>query len=123
MKRPVPRPAVHGGARRNRVFDRRLQHERTTLTWERTGLSLMVAGALLVQAGEPPFDDVRHLPGYLAIGSGAALVWWAVYRHELREDSLRRGDAAVSVHPRLVRLVGVFTVALSLASLVVVLTS
>lgn len=98
-----------------------LQHERTALAWDRTGLSLMVVGALMLRAGQPPYDDLRHLPGWLTIAFGAVLLAWAARGYAVREASLRRGGPIV--HRRLVPVVGWAAVAVSVASVAIVVMS
>jgi uncharacterized membrane protein YidH (DUF202 family) len=104
----------------DRVFDVGLQHERTALAWDRTGLSLLVVGALTLRSGGPPFDDVLHAPGYVAMAVGAWLLWAGGRRYRRREAALRRGETPV--RPHLVVLTGVAAVAVSLTALVLVLT-
>jgi uncharacterized membrane protein YidH (DUF202 family) len=92
-----------------------LQHERTALAWDRTGLGFMVFGALLLRAGDPPWHPLRHLPGALALGVGVALIVWAARRYR-RQVSDRRTEPA----PAAVRLVAGLTVVCSLAALVLI---
>ena len=107
-----PAPA-HG-----RVFDTGLQHERTALAWDRTGLALMVVGALTLRTAGAPFDTLRHAPGYLTLAVGMWLLWAGSRRYRLREDDLRAG--ASPVRPGLVVLTGMTTIAISLMALVLV---
>lgn len=100
------------------MLDPGLQHERTALAWDRTGLALIITGALLVRAGAPPYDDLRHLPGYLAIGFGAVLFWWAARRYEIRRHALRGGASVV--RPGLVRVIGITTIALGLLAMTLI---
>jgi uncharacterized membrane protein YidH (DUF202 family) len=102
-----------------RVFDVGLQHERTALAWDRTGLSLLVVGVLTLRSGGPPFDDVLHAPGYLAMTVGAGLLWAGGRRYRRRELALRHG--ASPVHPRLVFLTGIAALAVSVAALLLIL--
>jgi uncharacterized membrane protein YidH (DUF202 family) len=104
----------------DRVFDTGLQHERTALAWDRTGLSLLVVGALTLRSGGPPYDDLFHAPGYAAMLVGAGLLWAGGRRYRRRELALRHG--ASPVHPRLVLLTGVSAIAVSLSALMLVLT-
>jgi uncharacterized membrane protein YidH (DUF202 family) len=108
------------GAPLDRVLDVGLQHERTALAWDRTGLSLLVVGALTLRSGGPPFDDLLHAPGYLALVVGASLLWAGGRRYRRREADLRRG--ASPVQPHLVLLTGISAVAVSIAALLLILT-
>jgi uncharacterized membrane protein YidH (DUF202 family) len=104
----------------DRVFDVGLQHERTALAWDRTGLSLLVVGVLTLRSGGPPFDDLLHAPGYLAMAVGAVLLWAGGRRYRRREADLRRGVSPVQ--PHLVLLTGIAAVAVSVAALLLILT-
>jgi uncharacterized membrane protein YidH (DUF202 family) len=92
--------------------DRGLQRERTALAWERTGLSLVVACALLLRVAGPAPTGLRHLPGGLGLLLGAALVLGAG-----RPDGRLRSSWPLL----LPRVLGIAAVALSAAALVVVL--
>lgn len=103
------------------VFDRGLQQERTALAWDRTGLAMIVAGALFVRAGEGPYGDLRHLPGYAAVATGVWLLWQASRTYEQRHGILRREESVTE--PSWVRVVALIAVVLSLSSLVLLITS
>lgn len=103
------------------VFDRGLQQERTALAWDRTAVSLMVAGALFVRAGSAPYGDLRHLPGIAAIAAGIWLLWHA-YRVYTRRHVLLRAEASPT-EPQLVLSVALVSLALGLASVVLIVTS
>jgi uncharacterized membrane protein YidH (DUF202 family) len=103
----------------DRVFDTGLQHERTVLAWDRTGLALLVVGALALRAGGAPFDGFLHVPSYVAMVVGASLLWAGGRHYARREVRLRAGGSPVQ--PGLVRLTGLATVAVSLSALVLVL--
>lgn len=96
---------------------RGLQRERTALAWERTGLTFVVVGALLLRVGGAPYLHPRHVPGALGIVVGGAMV----------AGAMRAGGTAGtpgSVRRRrlvALRLVGVAAAAVSVAALVVVL--
>lgn len=109
-----PRPSDH-------VFDRGLQHERTALAWDRTGLGFLVAAVLTLRSGGPPFDDLRHAPGYVAMVVGGVLLWTAGRRYRRREIDLREGRSMVQ--PGLVIVTGVTALLLSLTALLLVLAS
>jgi uncharacterized membrane protein YidH (DUF202 family) len=93
-----------------------LQRERTALAWDRTGLALIVTGAVLVRAGGEPYAHARHLPGYLAGVLGAVLLIHAQRRYARRAAT---GESLVS--PGLARLVGIAATAVGVAALLVVL--
>jgi uncharacterized membrane protein YidH (DUF202 family) len=123
MNRPGPEdedPDGAGPLGHGRVFDVGLQHERTALAWDRTGLSLIVVGVLTLRSGGPPYDDVLHAPGYLAMVIGALLVWEGGRRYRRREVDLRAGGSPV--RPDLVLVTGMTAVAVSAAALVLILT-
>lgn len=97
-------------------FDDGLQHERTALAWERTAISLMVAGILLAR-----FTAIDHHVALSAIGlavtvfGGAVLVWSSAH-YEALHGQLRDGDPIV--HPTAARTVGIVSVITSGAAFV-----
>jgi uncharacterized membrane protein YidH (DUF202 family) len=101
------------------VLDTGLQHERTALAWDRTALGLLVVGALTLRSAGAPFDALRHAPGYLTLVVGMGVLWAAGRRYRRREAELRAGVSPV--HPRLVVITGVTTVAVSVMALVTIL--
>lgn len=106
-------PAPPGPPSR-RIYDEGMQQERTALAWDRTGLAMIVGGALFLRAGAPPYHELRHLPGMVMIGLGAILLVLSYEHYERRDSRLRRGGPAT--HPGLVRVVGVAAVLFSVAS-------
>ena len=104
-----------GSDRPQRVFSRELQQERTALAWDRTAVAMIVGGALFVRAGQPPYHEVRHAPGLVAIVFGATLIVLASRRYDAMRRRLDAGHAATS--PRLVLATGLFTVAFAVAAL------
>lgn len=57
-----------------------LQRERTILSWNRTGVSLVVIGLLLGRfAAANPFS-VRAMPSIFGIGSGIWVLWVTSFR-------------------------------------------
>lgn len=100
------------------VADARLQHERTTLAWDRTAVAIMVAGSIFLHAGNGPLHSPRHVPGMVAIALGAVILAHAYRRYERLGAAGRTGtgDAATWL-----RLVAVTTLLFSLASLALVL--
>lgn len=103
------------------VFDRGLQQERTALAWDRTALSLAVAGALFIRAGEPPYGDPRHLPGFITILAGMLALRHS-YRLYTRRHAQLREERSVLV-PRDVLALALTAIGLGAASVVLVLTS
>ncbi len=93
--------------------ERGLQRERTSLSWDRTGVAFMIVGALLLRGAGPPYLRVGHVPGLLTIALGAALVASA--------SRFFSPDVEPVARPWLIRLVGVATTAVSIAALVTVL--
>lgn len=113
-------PGDEDGPGPDRVFDRGLQHERTALAWDRTGLSLLVVAALLLRSGGPPYGNVVHAPGYLGLSVGAVLLWAGGRRYRRREVALRQGASVVQ--PGLVVLAAMAALTMSVAAIGVVLT-
>jgi uncharacterized membrane protein YidH (DUF202 family) len=102
------------------VLDLGLQHERTALAWDRTGLSFLVVGTLTIRHSGMAPETLPSVAGYLAMAVGALLLWAGTRRYRRREAELRQG--ASPVRPRLVRLTGVAAIGISLASLLLVIT-
>lgn len=92
-----------------------LQHERTTLAWERTAFSLMGIGVILGR-----FAAVKELwlaePLAMALVLiGAALLVWAGAFYERRGPAIELGHDVA--HPAATRLVGIVVLAACGASL------
>ena len=97
-------------------FDDALPHERTALAWERTAVSLMVAGILLARFTAADGHVVLSVIGLgLTLFGGAVLVWAGAH-YEALHGPLRAGDPVV--HPTATRTVGIVTVIASGASLI-----
>jgi uncharacterized membrane protein YidH (DUF202 family) len=97
-------------------FDVGLQQERTSLAWERTAISLMVAATLLARyAAEDGIWPVAGAAFVLATGGGLLLFWTGVHYDDLHE-TLRSG-AAVD-HHRLIALVALGTTGVTATALV-----
>lgn len=93
--------------RPERRFDEGLQHERTALAWERTAISTMVAGVVLVRSATTEGLTVFGGVGLLEALIGGGLLLWASWRYEELHGVLRRGDSVVHTHAT--RLVGLTT--------------
>lgn len=96
-----------GSARRG------LQRERTSLAWNRTAVSFMVAGTMFLDAGGPPYRAARHAPGIMAIAFGALLFAYSQRRSSGLRPHVRR--ACVEFH-----LIAAGAVCFSLAALALV---
>lgn len=97
-----------------------LQQERTALAWDRTGLAVVVVGALFTHTAGPPFDDLRHLPGYLAMVFGAGIYVWALRHYPIRCRDLTAGRSIA--RPGLVRLVAAVVAALGVTAAVLIVS-
>lgn len=101
-----------------RVVDEGLQGERTSLAWERTALALAANAALLARAGGEGVP-VARVVAFVVLG--LAGVGFVVARSRyVRRDAALRGRGRSPGHGLLLA-VGMLTVTLSLAILVVVL--
>ena len=112
-------PAEGPGPSTHRVLDVGLQHERTALAWDRTGLALLVVGALHLRSALTDAAVGWLLPGAATLVIGGVVLWWGSWRYRRREPDLRAGRSPV--RPRLVVVTGLTTVAVGLASLLLVL--
>ena len=105
---PGPRPvnSVGGG----------LQHERTSLAWERTAIAMMVAGVILARYAGQTVHFTLGFAGVLQTMAGGLLLAWAG-RHD---DDLHNPATPVSAVPQvgLARVVGLGTVGFSAVALV-----
>ena len=101
------------------LFEDGLQRERTALAWNRTGMALLVAGSLLTRHVGPPYFDLAHLPAYAALLGGVAVLWLSTRDERWRTKD---GTQVVRLRPRRAWAVGVLTLLLNLASLMIVAT-
>jgi len=99
------------------VFDTGLQHERTSLAWERTAISMIVAGLLLSRFAAVEGFWLLAVGGMVQVVFGAVLLVWSGVHYEELHGALRRG--ADVVHPSAARWVGLATIAGTGAGLVV----
>jgi uncharacterized membrane protein YidH (DUF202 family) len=98
------------------VFDAGLQHERTSLAWERTAISTMVAGLVLSRFAATESFWLLAPAGMVQVVFGSALLVWSGAHYEDLHGPLRSGSDVV--HPSAVRWVGRATIAGSGAGLV-----
>ncbi len=91
-----------------------LQHERTALAWERTAISMMVAGVLLARYAAEDAHWVIAFVGLAHTGIGAGILVWADLRYENFDDPSNGTDV---VHPAAARLLGIATITLTGAGL------
>ncbi len=91
------------------VFDAGLQHERTSLAWERTAISMMVAGLVLSRFAATEGLWLLAAGGMAEVIFGAALLVWSGAHYEELHGALRRGSDVV--HPSATRWVGLVTIA------------
>jgi uncharacterized membrane protein YidH (DUF202 family) len=110
-QRNGPRPAS--------VFDTGLQHERTSLAWERTSISMMVAGLLLSRFAATEEFWLLAAGGMAQVTFGAVLLVWSGLHYEDLHGPLRSGTDVV--HPSAARWIGLATIAGTGAGLVAAL--
>ena len=87
------------------VFDQGLQHERTSLAWERTAIASMVAGVLMARYAP---DSGHFVFAFIGLGQvivGAAILLWSGQHYENLHGRLRSGETPV--HPTAARIVGI----------------
>lgn len=96
------------GPRPTAVFDSGLQHERTSLAWERTAISMMVAGIVLSRFAATEAFWLLAAGGMAQVTFGAVLLVWSGAHYEQLHGPLRSGDDVV--HPSAARWVGVVTI-------------
>lgn len=89
--------------RPTQVFDTRLQHERTSLAWERTAFSGLVVGALMTRVGATMHLALGGL-GIAVVCLSAGLLVWSGRHYEQLHDTLRSGESPT--HPTAARAVG-----------------
>ena len=98
------------------VFDAGLQHERTSLAWERTAISMMVAGLVLARFAAIEGFWLLAAGGMGQVVFGAVLLVWSGSHYEELHGVLRSGTDVV--HPSAARWVGLATIAGTGAGLV-----
>jgi uncharacterized membrane protein YidH (DUF202 family) len=97
------------GPRPSSVFDTGLQHERTSLAWERTSISMMVAGLLLSRFAATEEFWLLAAGGMAQVTFGAVLLVWSGLHYEDLHGPLRSGTDVV--HPSAARWIGLATIA------------
>lgn len=97
------------------VFDEGLQHERTTLAWERTAISMVVAGTIVARWGVGDGLPVHAGAGVIALLIGVSILVWSGHNYSALHGPLHAG--ASPVQPRLTRLVGTVTTLVTLSAL------
>jgi uncharacterized membrane protein YidH (DUF202 family) len=80
-----------------------------------------VVGAFSVRVAGGGIAELAHLPGYLVVALGAALLWLGARRYRRRDADLRAGSSPV--RPRLIVLTGVAAIVMGLTSLVLVVSA
>lgn len=103
------------------VFDSGLQHERTSLAWERTAISMMVAGLVLSRFAATEAFWLLAAGGMAQVTFGAVLLVWSGVHYEELHGTLRRG--ADVVHPSATRWIGLATIAGTGAGLIAAITA
>lgn len=97
------------------TFDPGLQHERTTLAWERTAIAVMVSGILLARhATQGPVVALSAI-GIAQTAFGGALLVWAGWHHDDLHGRLQAGASVI--HPWAAKALGRATIAFTTAGL------
>jgi uncharacterized membrane protein YidH (DUF202 family) len=106
-------------------FDDGLQHERTTLAWERTAISLMVSGIVFARFAALDAHWLVASLGLVQTAFGGGVLIWSTGRYrELHDHDLharRGGDPAA--HPTAARIVGTATISVTTLALFVALAT
>ncbi len=105
--KPLPKPDT--------VFDVGLQHERTTLAWERTSISLVVAGTIVARWAAEDGLYVHAAVGALMAFTGVGVLVWSGHNYANLHEPLEAGETPV--HPYITRVVGWATTIGSFAAL------
>jgi len=97
MSRPGP----------DNVFDRGLQHERTALAWDRTGLAMAVASALLLRRPGQVAAIWFEAAGLAYLGIAFIVFIAGLRRYDRLHAILREGRPVID--QALIRLTGIST--------------
>ena len=97
------------------VFDVGLQHERTTLAWERTSISLVVAGTIVARWAAEDGLYLLAAVGALMALIGVGVLAWSGHNYANLHEPLEAGETPV--HPYITRIVGWTTAVGSFAAL------
>lgn len=92
-----------------------LQHERTSLAWERTAIAMMVAGVVLARYGAQSVHFTIGLFGVAETAAGGMLLAWAGSHDAELHDPARPASAVPQVG--LTRLIGLVTLGFATAAL------
>ncbi len=92
-----------------------LQHERTSLAWERTAIAMMVAGVVMARYAAESIHFTLGFVGVAQTAAGGLLLAWAG-RHDQDLHSPTRPASAVP-QVGLTRLIGLVTIVFCAASL------
>ena len=95
-----------------------LQHERTSLAWERTAIATMVAGLLLARHAAE-LHAALGVIGVAQVALGSAILIWTGRHYDDLHGPLREGLSPV--HPSGARLIGAMTTAFSGTATVIAL--
>ena len=88
-----------------------LQDERTALAWERTAISVMVAGVLIARYAALSLHWAFGVAGLIAVAVGSVILVWAGQHYDEMQRHIERGDNPV--HPTATRIVGMLAVVLT----------
>ena len=105
--------------RPTQVFDSRLQHERTSLAWERTAFSGMVVGLLMVRVGAV-VHPLLGAAGIVQVLAGGVLLVWSGKHYEDLHGPLRAGQSPTHPGPVMVTGIGA-TVATGVATILTII--
>jgi uncharacterized membrane protein YidH (DUF202 family) len=96
-----------------------LPHERTALAWERTAISMIVAGILLARFAAVDAYWILAFIGVAHTAAGAVILIWTGYHYEDLHGVI--DDQTAIVHPVGARLVGLSAISLTAAAFVLAL--
>lgn len=100
-------------------FDPALQHERTSLAWERTAIAMMVSGILLARYAASDAYPALAAIGLAQTMAGGFVMVWAGRRYDELHAPLHAGEDIS--HATAVRWLGLSTVAFAAAALLLAL--